>query len=89
MQNKNKRSSILPSAFIILRLLPLELVDRVLAQTLAVFFQLDFRRSAGDLDLGAIVQVTGFGALKPRHFAVFFCHDNLKKPRVLAPWAFI
>src|SRR5690606_34171901 len=50
------------------RLLPLDLVDRVLAQTGAVLFQAFFQafgQTALDIDLGPVVQVTGFGALEP------------------------
>jgi hypothetical protein len=56
-------------------------MDRVLAQAFAVLLEFDLGRSAGDLDFGAVVQVTGFGALKPRHFSILFCHDNFQKPK--------
>src|SRR5689334_11759872 len=42
----------------------------------AVLLDLYFLRSAGHLDLGAIIQIARFGALKPDHFATFFCHDE-------------
>src|SRR5438477_164476 len=42
----------------------------------AVFLDLDFLRSAGHLDLGAIIQIARFGTLKPDHFATFFCHGT-------------
>src|SRR4051812_28297513 len=53
-------------------------MQRVLAQTLAELLDLDLLRSAGHLDLGAVVQVTSFGALKPDVFAGFLSHDNTK-----------
>src|SRR5437870_4331583 len=42
----------------------------------AVFLDLYFLRSAGHLDLGAIIQIARLGALKPDHLATFFCHDT-------------
>src|SRR2546421_5304201 len=40
----------------------------------AIFLDLYFLRSAGHLDLGAIIQIARLGALKPDHLATFFCH---------------
>src|SRR5215210_2020619 len=45
-------------------------------QARAVLLDLYFLRSAGHLDLGAIIQIARFGALQPDHFATFFCHDT-------------
>src|SRR3954465_7040619 len=47
-------------------------------QARAVFLDLDFLRSAGHLDLGAIIQIARLGALQPDHFATFFCHDTTR-----------
>src|SRR4051794_34700207 len=63
--------TLLPSAF---GSLPLHLVQRVLSEPGALLLDFDLLHAAGDLDLGAVVQVTGFGALKPDHFAAFFRH---------------
>ena len=60
-------------------LFSLHLVQRVAAEAGAVLFQLDLLHAAGHLDFRTVVQVTGFGALKPRHFAILFCHDNTRK----------
>src|SRR6266699_2495667 len=49
-------------------------MHRMLAFPRALFLQLNFRRAAGDLDLGAIVQIIALRALKPGHLAIFFCH---------------
>jgi hypothetical protein len=54
--------------------LPLHLVQRVLAKAFGVLLEFDLLRAASDLDFRAVVQVTGFGALKPNVFSVFFCH---------------
>src|SRR4051794_7837314 len=79
---KDERNCVLhPSAFIFQpfrRSLPLHLMQRVLAQTLAELLDLDLLRSAGHLDLGAVVQVTGLGALKPDVFAGFLSHCSLQ-----------
>ena len=49
-------------------------MQRVLAKFAIVLLNFDLLHAAGDFNLGAVVQVTGFGALKPNPFAVFFCH---------------
>src|SRR3982751_647312 len=68
------------SAFIILHSafpsLALHLMHRVPAQPGAVLLDLDLLRAAGHLDLSAVVQVAGLGALQPDHFAAFFCHNS-------------
>jgi hypothetical protein len=51
---------------------------RVLALSLAILLQLDLRSAADDFDLGAVIQIAAFDALQPRHFAIFFSHDNTK-----------
>jgi len=56
--------------------LPFDFMQRVAAEARAVLLDLDLLRAAGDLDLGAVVQVARFGALKPHHFSAFFCHDE-------------
>ncbi len=43
--------------------LPLQFMRRVLALALAILLQLDLGRPAGDLDLGAIIQVIAGRAL--------------------------
>jgi hypothetical protein len=55
---------------------PLHLMQRVLAKPRRVLLDLDLLHAAGDSDLGAVVQVTGFGALKPDHFSILFCHTT-------------
>src|SRR5688572_4022092 len=57
-------------------LLSLHLVERVAAEAGAVLFQLHLLHAAGHLDFCTVVQVTGFGALKPDHFSVLFGHRN-------------
>src|SRR6267378_7313858 len=51
----------------------------------AVLLDLYFLRSAGHLDLGAIIQIARFGALKPDHFATFFCHGTSRTIRFVGP----
>jgi hypothetical protein len=74
---------ILTCAFILLpsASLPLQLMHRMLAQALAILLEFDLWGTAGYLDLGSVVQVTGFRALKPSHFAILFCHHNIQKGR--------
>jgi len=51
-------------------------MHRVTAEARAVLLDLDLLGAAGDLDFGAVIQITRFGALKPHHFSAFFCHDE-------------
>src|SRR3954469_21771811 len=57
---------------------------RVLPFADAELLQLDLGCAAGDLDLGAVVQVVAGRALEPRHFAIFFCHDNTTNASVVS-----
>src|SRR5262249_40276780 len=43
----------------------------------AVLLDLDLLHAASHLDFRTVIQVAGFRALKPDHFAVFFCHEAL------------
>src|SRR3954464_6074208 len=56
--------------------LALHLMHRVPAQPGAVLLDLDLLRAARHLDLGAVVQVTGLGALQPDHFSALFSHGT-------------
>src|SRR5438105_3719733 len=67
-----------PSAFILMPLLPLHLMQRMAAESRAVLFDLDLLHAAGDLDLRAVVQVACLRALQPDHFSILFCHDNFQ-----------
>src|SRR5688500_8846502 len=55
-------------------LLALGLVHGVLALAGAVLLQVHLLNAAGDLDIGAVVQVVAAGALQPDHFAGFLGH---------------
>ncbi|HEX8341676.1 MAG TPA: hypothetical protein VF624_12265 [Tepidisphaeraceae bacterium] len=68
-----------PSDFTLRFLLPLDLVQGVASKPAVILHNLNLLHAAGHLDLGAVVQVTGFGALKPDLFSVFFSHGNTEK----------
>ena len=64
-------------------LLTLDFVKGVLAKSWRKLFKAffhSFGNSALHADFGAVIQVTGFGALKPNIFAIerFFSHDMLQ-----------
>jgi len=64
-------------------LLTLDFVKGVLAKSWRKLFKAffhSFGNSALHADFGAVIQVTGFGALKPNIFAIerFFSHDKLQ-----------
>ena len=64
-------------------LLALDFVKGVLAKSWRKLFKAffhSFGNSALHADFGAVIQVTGFGALKPNIFAIerFFSHDKLQ-----------
>jgi hypothetical protein len=50
----------------------------------AELLEFDLLHAAGYLDFGPIIQVTGFGALKPDHFATFLCHYSTSGQKVLS-----
>jgi hypothetical protein len=51
-------------------------MHRVLSLTIAILLKLDLGGAAGDLDFGSVIQVVALRTLEPRHFSVFFCHDD-------------
>src|SRR5687767_5282247 len=55
------------------------------AQPRTVLLDFDLLHAAGDLDLGAIVQIVGLRALEPDHVSVFFCHTTPSYCCQLAP----
>jgi hypothetical protein len=50
----------------------------------AELLEFNLLHAAGYLDFGPIIQVTGFGALKPDHFATFLCHYSTSGQKVLS-----
>lgn len=49
-------------------------MQRVPAKARAVFFYFDLLNSAGNLDFGSVIQITGFRTLEPDVFSVFLGH---------------
>jgi hypothetical protein len=45
------------------------------AEALAELLQLHLLYATSDLDLRAVIKVTGLGALQPHVLAIVFCHD--------------
>jgi hypothetical protein len=51
-------------------------MQRMPAQAGAVLFDFHLLCATGDFNFGAVIQVTGLGALKPYVLAAFFSHDT-------------
>jgi hypothetical protein len=49
-------------------------MQRMFSQPGAILFEFDLGGTADDFEFRTVIQVTGFGALQPDHFAIFFGH---------------